>query len=186
VGLSGWSSNDWASKAKFSSFIPTANVKTELLESALAVLVKSGQVTTASLSAELSITVPEASVILQKLCLKGKAMFDPSRAVYRWRDLFPTFDSYDSDQKDSLESRKGLELFQKGSVTVVSDDVKDQIRYLVGDASIDGATYKPLLELDADNRPKFAQCNCSHYNYHKLRQGPCRHMIALSLAGDSK
>ena len=186
VGLSGWSSNDWASKAKFSSFIPTANVKTELLDSALAVLVKSGQVTTASLSAELSITVPEASVILQKLCLKGKAMFDPSRAVYRWRDLFPTFDSYESDEKESLESRKGLELFQKGSVTVVSDDVKDQIRYLVGEASIDGATYKPLLELDADNRPKFAQCNCSHYNYHKLRQGPCRHMIALSLAGDSK
>ncbi len=186
VGLSGWSSNDWASKAKFSSFIPTANVKTELLESALAALVKSGQVTTASLSAELSITVSEASVILQKLCLQGKAMFDPSRAVYRWRDLFPTFDAYESDQKDSLESRKGLELFQKGSVTVVSDDVKDQIRYLVGDASIDGATYKPLLELDADNRPKFAQCSCSHYNFHKLRQGPCRHMIALSLAGDSK
>jgi hypothetical protein len=186
VGLSGWSSNDWASKAKFSSFIPTANVKTELLESALAALVKSGQITTASLSQELGITVAEASVILQKLCLQGKAMFDPSRAVYRWRDLFPTFDSYESDQKDSLESRKGLELFQNGSVKVVSDDVKDDVRYLVGSASIDSANYKPLLELDADNRPKFAQCTCSHYNYHKLRQGPCRHMIALSLAGDSK
>jgi hypothetical protein len=186
VGLSGWSSNDWASKAKFSSFIPTANVKTELLESALAVLVKSGQVTTASLSGELKISVAEARVILQKLCLQGKAMFDPSRSIYRWRDLFPTFDAYESDQKESLESRKGLELFQSGSISVVGDDVKDKVRYLFGLASIDSATFKPLLELDADNRPKFAQCTCSHYNYHKLRQGPCRHMIALSLAGDSK
>jgi hypothetical protein len=186
VGLSGWSSNDWASKAKFSSFIPTANIREELLESALAILVKSGQVTTASLSQELSASVAEAGVLLQKLCLQGKAMFDPSRALYRWRDLFPTFDAYETDQKESLESRKGLELFRSGSVTVVSDDLKDKIRYLVGEASIDKVLYKPLLELDADNRPKFAQCSCSHYNFHKLRQGPCRHMIALSLAGDSK
>ena len=113
-------------------------------------------------------------------------MFDPARAVYRWRDLFPTFDSYDDDQQASLESRKGVDLYREQLTTVVSDDVKDGIRYLVGEIDHKGKVDQPLLELDEDNRPKFARCTCSHYSYHKLRQGPCRHMIALSLAGDAK
>ena len=186
IGLSGWTSNDWASKAKFSSFIPTDTVDPELIPLALEQLTKSGQLNTADLAAALKVTTSQASVLLQKLCLQGKAMFDPARAVYRWRDLFPTFDSYDDDQQASLESRKGIDLFRQQSTTVVSDDVKDGIRYLVGEIDHKGKVDQPLLELDEDNRPKFARCTCSHYSYHKLRQGPCRHMIALSLAGDAK
>ena len=183
IGLSGWTSNDWASKAKFSSFIPTDSVDPELVPLALERLTKSGQLSTADLAAELKVTNAQASVLLQKLCLQGKAMFDPSRGVYRWRDLFPTFDSYDNNQVASLESRKGIELYRGNLMTVHSDDIKDGIRYLVGEVDHQEKVYRPLLELDEDNRPKYAQCTCSHYNYNKLRQGPCRHMIALSLAG---
>jgi hypothetical protein len=186
IGLSGWTSNDWASKAKFSSFVPTDSVDPELIPLALEHLTKSGQLNTADLAAALKVTTIQASVLLQKLCLQGKAMFDPARSVYRWRDLFPTFDSYDDDQEASLESRKGIDLYRQELITVVSDDVKDGIRYLVGEIEHKGKINNPLLELDEDNRPRFAQCSCSHYSYHKLRQGPCRHMIALSLAGDAK
>jgi hypothetical protein len=186
IGLSGWTSNDWASKAKFSSFIPTDTVDPELIPLALEQLTKSGQLNTADLAAALKVTTSQAAVLLQKLCLQGKAMFDPARSVYRWRDLFPTFDSYDDDQQASLESRKGVDLYREQLTTVVSDDVKDGIRYLVGEIDHKGKVDQPLLELDEDNRPKFARCTCSHYSYHKLRQGPCRHMIALSLAGDAK
>jgi hypothetical protein len=183
IGLSGWTSNDWASKAKFSSFIPTDSVDPELVPLALERLTNSGQLNTADLAAALKVTNAQASVLLQKLCLQGKAMFDPSRGVYRWRDLFPTFDSYDDNQVASLESRKGIELYRGNLMTVHSDDIKDGIRYLAGEVDHQEKVYRPLLELDEDNRPKYAQCTCSHYNYNKLRQGPCRHMIALSLAG---
>ena len=183
IGLSGWTSNDWASKAKFSSFIPTEGVDLELVPLALERLTKSGQLSTADLAADLKVTNAQASVLLQKLCLQGKAMFDPSRGIYRWRDLFPTFDSYEDNQVASLESRKGIELYRGNLMTVQSDDIKDGIRYLVGEVDHQDKVYRPLLELDEDNRPKYAQCTCSHYNYSKLRQGPCRHMIALSLAG---
>jgi hypothetical protein len=134
----------------------------------------------------MSVSTPEASMLLQKLCLQGKAMFDPGRNVYRWRDLFPTFDSYEDDQAASIEVRKGLELFHGKKTEVTGDVVQDGIRYLAGEISWDGKLLNPVLELDEDNRPKYAQCTCSHYNYHKLRQGPCRHMVALSLAGASK
>ena len=130
-------------------------------------------------------TIPQASVLLQKLCLQGKAMFDPARNLYRWRDLFPTLDLYQEDDS-SRESRAGLALMQGSKVVKTLDDVKAGVRYLAGLAKVEKNEFNPVLELDADNRPKYAQCTCSFYNFNKLRQGPCRHMIALLLVGDSK
>lgn len=185
VGLSGWSANDWASKAKFSSFIPTGNVDESQLAAGLQLLINQGSASTAELAKQLDISTAQASAILQKLCLQGKAMFDPNRAVYRWRDLFPTLDVYQDDEK-SREERFGIELFNQNQVKKTSDEVKGEIRYLAANVSDRKGTFAPLLELDTDNRPKYAQCNCSFYNYNKLRQGPCRHMVALSLAGDAR
>jgi hypothetical protein len=184
IGLSGWTSNDWASKAKFSAFIPTTNVKEEQIPLALESIMKTGSTTTADLSKKLNLTVSEASVILQKLCLQGKAMFDPSRNIYRWRDLFPTLDLYQEDDS-SRESRAAVILSKDNAAKVTLDDVKDGIRYLSGVVSKDQAQFNPTLELDLDNRPKYAQCTCSFYSFNKLRQGPCRHMIALLLVGDA-
>ena len=185
IGLSGWTSNDWASKAKFSSFIPTTNVKEELIPLALEAITKSGSTTTTDLAKILSVSVGDASVLLQKLCLQGKAMYDPDRNLYRWRDLFPTLDLY-VDDDSSREMRGALASLASFKITKTLDDIKEGVRYLSGTIAINKESFNPLLELDLDNRPKFAQCTCSFYNYNKLRQGPCRHMIALLLAGDSQ
>lgn len=185
IGLSGWSSNDWASKAKFSSFIPTSNVDADKLPSALEFLMESGSITTKDLEQKLGVSVSSASVMLQKLCLQGKAMFDPARNTYRWRDLFPTLDLY-KDDDSSRESSAGLSLANGSSVVKTLDDVKNGVRYINGVVKVGGTDFKPVLEMDSDNRPKYAQCNCPFYNYNKLRQGPCRHMIALTLVGDAK
>lgn len=184
VGLSGWSSNDWASKAKFSSFIPVANIDDGKLSEGLELLIKQGAITTPEFAKELSVSVSDASALLQKLCLQGKAMFDPNRSLYRWRDLFPTLDIY-QESESSREERFGIELANQKKVKKTSDEVKAEIRYLAATVQDKKGTFSPLLELDSDNRPKYAQCNCSFYNYNKLRQGPCRHMVALSLAGDA-
>jgi hypothetical protein len=183
IGLSGWNSNDWASRAKFSSFIPTANVKEELLPVAIKYIANEGAVSTKGLSNNLSVSITEASVILQKLCLQGKAMYDPSRNLYRWRDLFPTLDLYQDDDS-SRESRAAIANLKSWKITKTLNDIKEGIRYLNGTIESKKTKFLPMLELDLDNRPKYAQCNCPFYNYNKLRQGPCRHMIALILVGD--
>jgi hypothetical protein len=185
IGLSGWTSNDWASKAKFSSLIPTFNVKEELIPVSLADISKQGATTTADLAKRLQISVPEASVLLQKLCLQGKAMYDPDRNLYRWRDLFPTLDIYREDDS-SRELRGALSSLKSWDLKVTLDDIKDEVRYLSGTISLGAETFNPLLELDLDNRPKYAQCSCPFYNFNKLRQGPCRHMIGLLLGSDVK
>ncbi len=183
VGLSGWTSNDWASKAKFSSFIPTSGLDESKLPIALSLITARGQLTTSEMAQELNSSISESSAILQKLCLQGKVMFDPERNLHRWRDLFPTLDIY-QENDSSRESRAGLKIFQEGNLKITMDEKKDEIKYLSGLLESEKTDFKPLLELDSDNRPKYAQCNCSFYNFNKLKQGPCRHMIALLLVGD--
>ena len=185
IGLSGWTSNDWASKAKFSSFIPTSQVKEELLPKALESIIEMGSVTTSDFATSMGLSIGEASALLQKLCLQGKTMFDPERGVYRWRDLFPTLEIY-KENDSSRESKQGLELYKSGNIKKTLDDIKEGIRYLAGTSKFNDKEAKPVLELDSDNRPKYAQCSCSFYNFNKLRQGPCRHMIALLLVGEKQ
>jgi hypothetical protein len=36
-----------------------------------------------------------------------------------------------------------------------------------------------------DGRPSFAQCTCPFFNYNRLREGACQHMVALILKADS-
>ena len=185
VGLSGWTSNDWASKARFSSFIPSEDVAQEKLEQGLQLLVDQGSLTTSDLAQQLGMGVSETSAILQKLCLQGKAMFDPTRGVYRWRDLFPTLDLF-QESDASRESKAGLDLAKANAVQKTLDELKGEVRYLSGAVKDKSGNFAPLLELDQDNRPKYAQCTCPFYNYNKLKQGPCRHMIALSIRGGEK
>jgi NAD-dependent DNA ligase len=38
-----------------------------------------------------------------------------------------------------------------------------------------------ILDLDADGRARFAQCNCSWHRREKLRKGPCAHILAATM-----
>lgn len=182
IGLSGWSSNDWSSKARFSALIPVDDTEPEKIEQVLDLIKKEGVATTKQVSELTGIPVQSAASILQKLCLQGKTMFDAERGTYRWRDLFPTLDLYE-DSESSREMVAGRALVLEGKVAQNMDETKGDIRYLGASVADANGTYLPILELDLDYRPRFAQCNCPFYNYNKLKQGPCRHLIALSLSG---
>lgn len=184
LGLSGWSSNDWASKAKFSAFIPTTNVSPEVIPLALKVLQERGALTNKEFASHLDVTPAVASSILQKLSLQGKAMYDPSRGLFRFRDLFPTLDFY-KESESSREQTAGVNLSQKKQFKVESVEEIGEVKYLSGSINSEGKTMLPKVELDLDGRPKFAQCTCPYFNYNKLRQGPCRHMVALILLAES-
>lgn len=183
VGLSGWASNDWASKAKFSGFVPVSDIQEAEVESGINALQLAGQFSTEEMAKKLSVSTSKAAGILQKLCLMGKAMYDSERNVYRWRDLFPTLDLY-VDNETSREVQAGVKIAQSKEILKTLDETRADVRYLSGSVKGESATYSPILELDLDFRPKYAQCDCSFYRYNKLKQGPCRHMVALSLVGD--
>ena len=89
------------------------------------------------------------------------------------------------EDDSSRESKAGLQIFREGAIKKTGDEIKNGIRYLSGFVANKEKDLLPSLEMDLDNRPKYAFCTCPFYNHNKLRQGPCRHMIALTLAGDN-
>lgn len=178
IGLSGWTAQDWAGRARFSAFTPAADRDDAAIREAAQLLQEEHSLSVDQLAENLNRTPGEARGLLQRLCLAGSAMFDPERKLYRWRALFPNL-QLNTDETAGLEERKGVHLFRQGAVALQGDTLTTEGRQLeanVGD-------FSPMLRRDVDGRINYAQCTCSHFQYNKLRQGPCRHIVALSLAG---
>jgi hypothetical protein len=180
VGLSGWTALDWSGRARFSALMPSANVSTRLMTRAAALLKSSGRLNPGQLAGSADVGEADARGALQKLCMMGKAMFDPDTASFRWRELYPEFD-LTKLSAPALEERKGIELQASGAVSIESESIEDGRRTRV--ASVSDATDRTTtLETDPDGRVTYAECTCGHFRANKLREGPCRHMVALSLS----
>ena len=178
IGLSGWTAQDWAGRARFSAFTPASDRDDASIREVAQLLQEQHSLSVDQVAQHLNRSPGEARGLLQRLCLAGSAMFDPERRLYRWRALFPNL-QLNTEEVAGLEERKGVQLFRQGAVELNGDTLTTEGRQL--EASV--ADCSPMLRRDVDGRINYAQCNCSHFQYHKLRQGPCRHIVALSLAG---
>ena len=175
VGLSGWTNLDWASRARFSSMIPTGSVPDQIVARAAAILKTKVHLSPQNLSDETELSIALCRSALLKLCLAGKAMFDAGDGTYRWRELFVDFDLNKLPDL-GLEERKGVELHAAGSVKIKSVVWKDARRSV--SSTVDHQETK--LETDVDGRVLYAECSCPNFRRNKLKQGPCRHLVALA------
>ena len=180
VGLSGWTALDWAGRARFSALMPSANVSAQLMTRTASLLKSAGRMSSAQLASAAEVTETEARGALQKLCMLGKAMFDPDTVSFRWRELYPEFD-LTKLSAPALEERKGIDLHASGAISIESDSLEEGRRKRVASVS-DSTDRTTTLETDADGRVTYAECTCGHFRANKLREGPCRHIVALSLS----
>ena len=179
VGLSGWTNLDWASRARFAAFMPQGEVTEHQLTRAAALLKTHTTLSAQSLATEAGYSIAVASAALRQLCAGGKAMFDHDLNEYRWRELYPEFDLEKLDNA-GLEERRGLDLFREGAVKIERDVQGEGCRRITATVQ-DKSPESTEVEIDADGRVVYAECTCSHFRFHKLREGPCRHMIAVAL-----
>ncbi len=179
VGLSGWTALDWAGRARFSALMPSANISEQLMTRTFAVLKTQGRLSAGQLSSSAGVTEAEAKGALQKLCMLGKAMYDPDTSSFRWRELYPEFD-LSKTSAPALEERKGIELHKSGAVSVQSESTEGGRRKRIASVA-DTTNRNTILETDSDGRVTYAECTCGHFRANKLREGPCRHIVALSL-----
>jgi len=180
IGLSGWTAQDWAGRARFAAIIP-ASAADGSLDAASAELAQRQAMSVDDLATTLNLPPGQARVLLQRLCVAGSAMFDPTTGRYRWRALFPDLDLSESDV--GLEERRGVALCASGAVTIEVDEFDRADRIIRASVRADDRAQSVELRRDDDGRVTSAQCDCSHFRYHKLRMGPCRHIVATSLAG---
>lgn len=178
IGLSGWSAQDWAGRARFSAFTPASTGDNASIQQTAQLLQQRHSLSVDDLAQILNKTPGEARGLLQRLCLAGSAMFDPENKLYRWRALFPAL-QLNTNEAIGLEERKGVELFRECSVQIQEDIITAEGRQLQADIG----SYSTLIRRDIDGRIHYAECDCGHFHKHKLRHGPCRHIVALSLAG---
>lgn len=180
IGLSGWTSQNWAGKAKFSALMPAADAKSPRTIEATQVLQKVGRLTVEGLADELGIPKKESQGILQTLCLLGAALYDPEEREYRWRKLFPEI-NFDQDNEATREERFGQKLFRQAGKTVSVERDNQGLATVSLRLEVDDKVFTPYIVSDVDGRVSYAQCNCSFFNFNKMRLGPCRHLIAVGL-----
>lgn len=183
VGLSGWSSQDWAGRARFSAMTPAYSSDPKMIDRAVEALRTKLAMNIEELSRELNVPPTEARGLLQALCVAGQAMYDVESSRYRWRALFPDLE-LQRLKEIGREERKGVELAQSNKVQIAADEVLDRGLRRVS-ANVDDVQRANfvVIETDLDGRVSYAQCDCSHFRFHKLRQGPCRHIVATSIQG---
>lgn len=182
IGLSGWSSQDWAGRARFSAMIPASMAEPGTVAQTAVLLRAKGILAPDDIAQELNVTPAQARAVLQRLCVAGKAMYDPDLRRYRWRTLFPQLD-LEADTEAGREERIGVELSRRKSVTIESDEFSSEgVRRVTSRISDGERESSVVLESDIDGRVTYAQCDCSHFRYHKLRRGPCRHIVATNIA----
>lgn len=183
IGLSGWTTQDWAGRARFSAMVPASQAPREAAEAAAGRLRDHITLSADDLAEQLNLPPVEARAVLQGLCVSGQAMYDVETRSYRWRALFPQL-QLDRTLDIGREERKGVEIFRSGGITIPIDTIlQTGGRRVVAEIGDGDRTHEVMIESDVDGRVTYAQCDCSHFRFHKLRQGPCRHMVAASLRG---
>lgn len=197
LGLSGWTKNDWSRAARFDLLASTGKVSDGDIAQAAQALEKHLRLSPEELAGKSDLSREAATTALQRLCREGRAMFDLAENVYRWRQLlpFPAEVDDEGDQRLNLARRlvasggvrflkPGEEDEEAGGMGAFTDpdDAVTRYRAVVrGGESKRERKFNVILDLDADGRARFVNCNCAWHRREKLRKGPCAHILAATV-----
>lgn len=186
LGLSGWTKNDWAQAARFDLLAATADATPEQIERAENVLAEYLTLTPSQLAQRMQIPQDTATNVLQKCCARGQAMYDHVTGVYRWRPLLPVpiqLPATDQDKRMAQAKRivdsKGVAWSGNPSPPARPDRIRCEAT--VRQDARGRKEQAVALEIDADGRVQYAQCDCSLFRRDKLRKGPCPHILAAGV-----
>lgn len=178
VGLSGWTTNDWAQKASFDLLASTSKDKIQknMLEKALSKLTQHLSATPVQMAEWLSISREDANHALQELCRNGLAMYDHLTNSYRWRELLPKDIEIQETETDE-RLKYALELKNSNKVRLLHTEVENGLT--TKSFKISGKKiFKTKITSNKDGRVKRAECSCGFFRHNKLRKGPCPHILA--------
>jgi hypothetical protein len=180
VGLSGWTSQEWSGRARFSAFAPPAPVGDDRVEHVAEILRSQGVLSVDEVAVVANLAPGDASSLLQRLCLDGSAMFEPKEARYRWRPLFAERERNAEDDA-GLEERMGIDLVRSGAALIISDEWEGPTRLVTCTCGQGDRIVQQQLGLDVDGSVTIATCDCSHFRRNQMKFGPCRHLVAASV-----
>ena len=182
LGISGFTSNNWSQSASFDLLLPRQTEITPELEKVLKHLSKKHSDTIEKIAKTTKMEKAEVIKTLQIGCQHGKIMYDLKE--YRIRPLTNEPLDLSRLQYRNQRERIAYDLIAQNAVSI---EIENQIYgtglELTGNVVIkaEKRDYRPVLLIGEDGRLKKAQCTCSFYRKHRLKEGPCSHLIALRL-----
>jgi hypothetical protein len=183
LGLSGWVANDWSRAGQFDLLAPRGDVDADSKARVYTALAQRWFATADQLAADTGLARITVECALALYTQAGRVIHDLALGVYRLREL-----ARDPLPLDALRFASAAEQEAAAIVALHALDeapaeaLPDGAVRLSGVARSGDRRYRTMLVLDADQRIANGACECNQFTQHRLRQGPCAHMLALRLA----
>ncbi len=183
LGLSGWTANDWSSQGNFDLLAPRAEVDNITADAIFAHLKRSWVGRPEALADELGVDADVVWAALGKFTQAGRAMYDLSQGVYRARELSRAALPLERLRWSNEREAAASELVAAGGADAVTADERPDGGISLQGLIRDGTRrLTPSMVIDEDQRMISGDCSCRFHITHRLRRGPCTHLLALRLA----
>jgi hypothetical protein len=181
LGLSGWTTNDWTRGSALDLLAPPAAPMVSDIDLVASQLRSRRRMTHADVSLLLGESMGRA--VVRRLAATGQAIYDLPAGVYRWRQVMSQALGERELGPESEEVTAARTLVDRDRAHLVDrQDGPPGTLLLKGDVES-----KPVeILVDADEAIRRGKCLCGHYRKYGLRNGPCRHMIALRWIATSR
>jgi len=183
LGLSGWTANDWTRAGQFDLLAPRGEVDEDSKTRVYAALARRWFATPDQLAEDTGLARMVVERALTLYTQAGRVIYDLGDGVYRLRELARDPLPFDALRFASSAEAEAETLLALHAVEVTPPEALTEgaVR-LAGVARHGDRLYRATLVIDADQRIVDGACECNQFTQHRLRSGPCAHMLALRLA----
>lgn len=179
LGLSGWTSNDWSASGRFNLLQARHGVSATTKQAVATALQACWMATPEALARQTGLPLADVTAALALWVQGGRAVYDLAAGCYAWRELAREPLPLDELRFSSPEEAQALQLVHARGVALRSITRTESGIRVLGEVKDGKSEFKPALVLNADEQLRDAQCGCNFYQQHRLRRGPCAHMLAL-------
>jgi hypothetical protein len=175
LGLSGWTTNDWTRGSALDLLAPPATVTESVLNSVARLLKERRAMRLEEICSAVGAKTAAVLAVLRRLAFSGQVIHDLPNGVYRFRQVMPMPLGEEQLGPENPELSGARQLTLTAKVVLESTQRIERGAVLVG--KVDSSPVEIMIDLDG--RIRRGKCACSHYHKYGIRNGPCRHMIAL-------
>lgn len=182
LGLTGFTAANWSRALAFDALMPRAVADQPLHDKVLKHLGKHWCADVESLAKATKASAEDVRAALQALALQGAVAIDLAAGLYRLRPL--THGALDPEalRYRSAEERVATDLLAAGAVKVTHENVVHGVgTELVAKVKQGEREYRTAFTLDDEGRVGKADCTCNHFRTHRLKEGPCAHLLAVRM-----
>lgn len=183
LGLSGWTTNDWTRGSAIDLLAPPEAPSPDLVNNVAAALRERRAATLAQLTSAVTSDDGKVAAALRQLAHSGQAIHDLSEGIYRWRQIMPKALGEAEMGEEHPEMLGARSIMARARADLLTRDEAPRGGYVLT-GTVDNDPVEIMV--DPDGRIRRGKCVCGYYRRFGLRNGPCRHMLALRWRSSAK